>query len=181
MIEYFLAAVFLAFAAIAIAVALYIKAQGEQDVRFLPEQKSKLTCELIDDEKAVFSLLLPYQNFGKQEGIMTDAFARVLLPKEQFDMAKVSSHFENSLARRDDDYVEAFIIRIGVKGNFVLTLEITPSKNRSMQEVLENIVDMTIDIYYEVVGRTYPMLRKDSLTLLLEEFQQAATEGAAKK
>lgn len=166
--------------AVVLAVVIYICLQGEHDVRFLPQNKSTLTCEYIDKDRAIFSLSIPYKNFGKQEGIMTDAFVRVLLPKEQFDLAKIIGHFENSEARRDDDYMEAFIVRISEKGNFILTLEIIPNNSFSIDEILQNMVDFTIDIYYEVTGRTYPMIRKASLTLLLEEFQQAAAKGADK-
>ena len=157
-----------------LAVFIYILLQGNEKISFLTADRSALSCEYLDEQKAIFSLTIPFCNAGTQEGIMTDAFARVLLPREQFSLASINSRLEKADERRDDGYLEAFIGRIGQKGDFILTLEITSLNRNSMDDILNGIVDMTIDIYYVVTGRTSPKIRKDSLTLLLEEFQQAA-------
>lgn len=166
------------FVVIALVLFVYIKLQGEADVRILTSERSALVCDYIDKEKAVFSMTIPFYNGGKQEDIILDAFARVLLPQEQFDLAKVTARLEHVDRRRSDDYLEAFIVKIKQKGDFVLTLTVEAKEGITIQEVLKDIVDITIDVYWTAVGRRAPRILKDDLTVLLEEFQDSAAKEA---
>lgn len=164
---------------VALVLFVYIKLQGEGDVRVLTSEHGELKCEYIDDKKAVFSMVIPFYNAGKQEDIILDAFARVLLPQEQFDMARVTALLERPERRRSDNYLEAFIVKIKQKGDFILTLTVE-AKDVSIEEVLKNIVDITIDIYWTAVSRRAPRILKDDLVVLLEQFQDSAKEAARK-
>ncbi|MDR2006156.1 MAG: hypothetical protein LBP78_02790 [Acidaminococcales bacterium] len=170
----FLAAVFLLTA----AVCIYIAAQGDEAIVILPEEREKLVCELTDERRAVFSLKVPFANAGRQDGIVLDAFARPLLPQEQFDLGILSIRLEREGFRRSDGYLEAFIARAGMHGNFILTMEFTPKKGVSMPELFAGMVDITIDIYCALAGRTAPKIIKTALLLPLEEIRSGAAKEA---
>lgn len=161
---------------VALVLFVYITLQGEGDVRILTGERSALTCEYVDKQKAVFSMIVPFYNGGKQEDIILDAFARVLLPQEQFDMATVTPLLERPERRRSDNYLEAFIVKIKERGEFILTLTVEAKDGAMLEDVLQNIVDMTIDVYWTAVGRCAPRILKDDLTVLLEEFQDSAAK-----
>ncbi len=159
-----------------ILVYLFIKMQGDENFICLVDKRSPLVCERLDNKTAKFSFFLPYINLGKQEGVVLDAFARSLLPKEQFDLARVITFLERIEKRRDDNYLEAFIFKKNVQSDFIITICFEALDDNKMQDVLRQMVDLTIDIYINVVGRENVQIRKTSLTILLEEFQKAAKE-----
>jgi hypothetical protein len=162
---------------LAAAVCVYIAAQGDEAVAILPKEREKLSCDLIDERRAVFSLKVPFANAGRQDGIVLDAFARPLLPREQFDLGLLSARLEREAARRGDGYLEAFIARAGMRGNFILTMEFVPQEGVSVSELFAGMVDITIDLYCSLVGRGAPKIRKTALRLPLEEIRDGAAKG----
>ena len=155
---------------------LYIKMQGEEGIELLPERRSKLACNELSAERAVFSLVIPYFNPGSQDGIVLDAFARVLLPAEQFSLGRLQGKLERVGFARSDDYMEAFIVPLAEGGELKLTLALSPQEG-SLQEALAGMVDVTIDVYLHIVGRSAPRIEKYAFTVLLEEFQGSAAKG----
>lgn len=173
-------AVYLALAAalsLAAVVCVYIAAQGDEALVILVREREKLACEALAESRVVFSCKIPFANAGRQDGIVLDAFARPLLPEEQFELGFLSARLEREGARRRDGYLEAFIARAGKRGNFILTIEFAPKAGVSIKEMLGGMVDVTVDLYFTAAGRTAPKIRKTSFLLPLEEIR----DGAAKE
>lgn len=164
--------------AVILFIAGYIMFQGDEDFRIFPSEKGQVKCEYIDEKRAVFSTVLPYRNVGKQLAMVLDVFPRLLLPKEQFDLAKVSCRIEHSDDRRDDGYMQAFISDAGDKGELIVIIEFEAKEGNSIKAVLENMVDVMLDAYTVSVGRTMPQTRKTLLTIDSEEINAAAGKGA---
>ena len=165
---------------VVLAIYIYIKVQGDELVKTLVEKRTTLICEVKDENKAVFSVEIPFTNIGKQEGIITDAFVRVLLPKEQYDTAFVTSFLENSADRRDDNYFAAYIVEKKSNDNFFLTLIFTAKEDTTIEDAMADMVDFTVDIYFVAMGRTAPRINKTWITIPLEEVQKAFNEGGVK-
>jgi hypothetical protein len=159
---------------------LYIFRQGNEKVTIYIKERGKLFLAELTEERAVWVLTVPFVNEGRQDGIILDAFARPLLPREQFDRGRLFCRLERPEARRDDDYFEAVIFHPGERSDFILTVEIIPLAGCRLSEALDDMPDVTVDIYYTVVGRTRPVIRKSSLTVAPEEFaRRGGAEGAA--
>ncbi len=168
---YVVAAVAALAVTVAVVLFLYIMMQGDEQVTVMPQGRSKLICCEADGGRAVFSLSLPVENKGRQDGIILDAFARLLLPQEQFDLACSSARLERKGYTRADDYMEAFVMTPRAQEEFVLTICFTASSG-DIKPVLKKIPDVAVDIYYQVVGRTAPHIEKCIISLPLEEFQE---------
>lgn len=168
----------LAVLAVLLFVAVYIMLQGDEHFCVIPEERGFVKCEHIDEAKAIFSCVLPFRNTGKQLAMVLDVFTRLLLPKEQFDMAKVSCRLESFSDRRDDGYMQAFLSDIADKGEFLLVLEIEGKDGSKMQDILDNMVDITLNVYSVSVGRAMPKTRKVFITIDSDEIKSAAVKGA---
>ena len=162
-------------------IAGYITIQGDEDFRIFPAEKGPVKCEYIDEEKAVFSCTLTYRNTGKQLAMVLDIFPRLLLPREQFDIARVSCRIEHPIDRRDDGYMQAFLSDAGDKGELVLVLEMQVKEGKKMEEILEDMVDITLNTYTISVGRTMPKTKKEFLTIDADDIKAAARKGADEK
>ncbi len=155
-----------------LGVWIYIVRQGDAEIEILTKQRTELQLVSNEDGKAVFAAQIPLCNLSPQDGIILDAFPRHLLPHEQYDAARVESRLELLTAPREDGYFEAVIIE-GNKGNsFVLTVSLlTP--NGLVAEAVAGMVDMPVELYYQVVGRGECTLHKERLVLSAAEFQTA--------
>ena len=158
-------------AGLAAVIAIYIAVQGNEKVVLLGKERTLLACREAAGTHAVFSLKVPLVNNGRQDGIVLDAFARLLLPLEQFDLARVLARLERENVPRADDYMEAFVVHPGERHELILTIAMDAVAG-DIKYVLENMVDVTVDVYYQVVGRTAPHIEKCIIDLSLEEFQQ---------
>lgn len=135
-----------------LAVWLYIARQGDAEFHFLVEQRTDFILVEADKEKVVFSCTVPFINKGPQDGTIMDAYTRHLLPHEQYDGVEVVSRLALESDPRTDAYWEALIVPKGT-GQAVNVTVILKAKNGEIDQTLPEMVDMSLDIVYQVVAR----------------------------
>ena len=67
-----------------IIVGVYISIQGDAVMRLLVKQRTKAVLDKVYADRIDFSLEVPFDNVGKQEGTILDAYMRIYLPQEQY-------------------------------------------------------------------------------------------------
>ena len=67
-----------------IIVGVYISMQGDAVMRLLVKQRTKAVFDKVYADRIDFSLEVPFDNVGKQEGTILDAYMRIYLPQEQY-------------------------------------------------------------------------------------------------
>ena len=67
-----------------IIVGVYISMQGDAVMRLLIKQRTKAVLDKVYADRIDFSLEVPFDNVGKQEGTILDAYMRIYLPQEQY-------------------------------------------------------------------------------------------------
>ena len=162
---------------ICVVVWLYIAHQGDAVFEFIVAQCSPLTVEKRTQDELTVSFKVPYVNKGTQDGTIMDAFSRHFLPQEQFDGVSVSTLLMGELTPRDDGYFEALIVPKG-KGGAVVVKVTLKAKNGNIAETLKDMVDMPVDIYYQVVARSAWYIHKARIVLTAEQLSRLAQESA---
>lgn len=160
----------------AVAVGLFMKLQGDARFVFQTEQRTKFALVDMDDRTAVFSCEVPFVNVGSQDGTIMDAFPRHLLPYEQFDAVVVDSRLELVGAPRTDNYFEALIVPKGTGQKIIVTVAFTAKEGTigaALERMHEMLVDMPLDIVYQVVARTPWYLDKARMVLTSGEIMHA--------
>ncbi len=155
-----------------IAVWLYIVRQGDAELKFIVEQRTDFGLVDSSEKTATFATKVPFVNRGPQDGTIMDAFPRHLLPKEQYDKVKIHSQLTLAEMPRDDGYWEAIIIFAGTGGSIIITVEFT-AKEGNIREALSDMVDMPIEIVYQVVGRKNYYITKARLVMTADEIKRA--------
>lgn len=163
---------------VVLAVWGYIIKQGDAEFEFITAQRTPFKLEELTANAATFSCELPFVNKGSQDGTIMDAYTRHLLPYEQYDAAEVNSRLENLEAPRTDGYWEALIVFKGEGGAIRVTVELT-AKQGDIKAALTEMVDMPIDIVYQVVARSDWYITKTRLVMTAQEIQQALAGGLA--
>lgn len=153
------------------AMIIFAQLRGNADVQVLVKEVSGFKLIDINDKKAVFTLEVPIKNFGSQESAVVDAFARPLLPEEQFKDAVAYAHLENMEARRNDNYFEAVLVPSGVKKDLIITLELVARNSKNIKEVLSDMVDMDIAVYIDGSARKGLYVHKGYITIMGEEIK----------
>jgi hypothetical protein len=102
-----------------------------------------------------------------------DAYTRHLLPYEQYDGVKVCSRLELETNPRTDGYWEALIVPQGTGEGVIVTVELTATKG-DIRQALANMVDMPIDLVYQVVARSDWFITKARIVMTAEEVAKAA-------
>ncbi len=164
--------ILLAAAVAAVALWLFIARQGDAEFEFLVDQRTDFKLEEMSGDRAVFSCVLPFVNKGTQDGTIMDCFPRHLLPQEQFDAVEVSSRLELETRRRSDGYFEALIVP-KTDGNAVIVTVIFAARNGNIRQALADVVDMPVEIYFQVVARGKWYVAKQRLVMLAEEVAAA--------
>lgn len=165
-------------ALLVLAVWLYIARQGDAEFEFLVDQRTKFIVTEADEKSAVFTCKVPFVNQGTQDGTIMDAYTRHLLPCEQYDGVEVISRLELESAPREDAYWEALIVPKGTGQAVVVTLKLT-AKQGNIQAALADMVDMSIDLVYQVVARSEWYLAKaPRLTVEAEELNRAYQQSS---
>ncbi|CUH97634.1 putative membrane protein [Propionispora sp. 2/2-37] len=165
-----------------LAVWLYIARQGDAEFRFLTEQRTEFVLVGADREKAVFACTIPFINKGSQDGTIMDAYTRHFLPHEQYDGVEVVSRLSLESDPRTDAYWEALIVPKGTGQAVTVTL-ILKAKNGDIDQTLPEMVDMSLDIVYQVVARSEwyitkgPRLGVDAADLLKAYCAGAAAQA----
>lgn len=162
-------------ALIALAVWLYLLRQGDAEYVFLTDSRTDFKIQEISADKAVFVCQVPFVNRGTQDGTLVDVFPRHLLPIEYYDAVKVESKITIASQPRPDDYWEAIIINSGKGDAIILTVTFT-AKDSDIRSSLKEMVDMPIDIVYQIVARCDWYMTKTRLVMRAEEVAAALAE-----
>lgn len=173
---------FLLIAALAVAVALwlFVARQGDAAFEFLVDQRTDLNLEELTGDKAVFSTVVPFVNKGTQDGTIMDCFPRPLLPQEQYDAAAVSARLELETRRRDDGYFEALIVP-KTTGNAVIVTVTFTAKRGDIRQALAAMVDMPVEIYFQVVARGKWYVSKQRVMMTAAEIAAALAPAGARQ
>lgn len=167
----------IAAAVVAVAVWLFVARQGDAEFEFLVDQRTDFKLEEMGGNRAVFSSVVPFVNKGTQDGTVMDCFPRPLLPQEQYDAADVSARLELETRRRDDGYFEALIVP-RTTGNAVIVTVTFTAKQGNIRQALAAMVDMPIEIYFQVVGRGKWYVDKQRLVMTADEVAAALSPAA---
>lgn len=160
----------------AAAVWLFVANQGDANFKFIVEQRTDFTLKEITQETATFSTTVPFINNGQQDGTLMDVFPRHFLPCEQFDAVDTDSRLTLDSANRTDGYWEAYIVPVTTGGSIILTVKFT-AKSGDIKAALNDMVDMPIDIVYQVVARSLWYLAKERLVMTADEIHKALAAG----
>jgi len=164
-------------AAAAAVIWLYIVRQGDAEFGFLVDQRTDFRLEEISRDRAVLSCVVPFVNKGTQDGTIMDCFPRHLLPQEQFDAVEASSRLEVESRRRADGYFEAMIIPKTDGSAVIVTVAFT-AKRGDIRQALAGMVDMPIEIYYQIVARGRWYVDKQRMVMRADEVARALAADA---
>ena len=142
-----------------IIVGVYISMQGDAVMRLLVKQR-------ID-----FSLEVPFDNVGKQEGTILDAYMRIYLPQEQYSDVLLRGKVNREGYLREDDYFEAMLVPAGTGEKFVLRFEAYAKNGKSLEEAMENIPDVDVALFADCRGRRELYTVKEYFTLTADEMR----------
>ena len=157
---------------------LHAKIQGEAKIVVHVENRSAFKLEQISENKLVVSTEFEIANESeKPDATIIDAFARHLLPQEQFDRASVSTRLERSDYRRADNYMEAFPIFGQSKESLVLTL--TLESVEPIEAVIQEIFDIKIEVYANYVSKEEFKIARWYFWTTKQELQTAMERGVA--
>lgn len=148
--------------------------QGGIDVRIGETGRSKLEVISQTDKQVTLQCQVEMANHGKQIAILLDCFTRHLLPYEQYDGVKLSSRLMRSDAVREDDYFEAYLLKQNKKIDLFIELTFTARRDESIQQALSQMVDVPVEIIYEVESRLGLKHEKHRLEFTAEEIAAAA-------
>jgi hypothetical protein len=154
------------------AVWLYIAKQGDAEFAFLVDQRTPWVIEALYEGSATFSVKVPFINRGSQDGTIMDAYTRHLLPYEQYDAVEVYSRLTNEELFRSDGYWEAVIVPKHTGGTVIVTVRLT-AKAGSIEQALADMVDMSVDIVYQIVARSPWYISKNRLLFNADEARLA--------
>ena len=167
---YFLAFLGLVF----LALALYIWRQGDADFIFDTAKRSRLVLENETKNEMVFSFSVPFRNRGSQQGTLMDVFVRPWMPREQFSAAELTTKVTVASCPRSDGYWEATLFPNEKLENDVAVIKLRfYSEDGNIRQAMVHIVDLPLNIVYQVVARAEWYLTKTMLELPMEEFHAA--------
>ncbi len=154
-----------------LVVALYIGIQGDAEMRLLPEKRTAVTKDSESAKRLDFSLEVPFDNIGKEEGTIIDTYMRIYLPEEQYDDVLLRGKVNLKGVLRGDDYFEALLVPAGTGNNLVLRFEAYAKNGKTIAEAMKNIPDVDVALYIDCRGRRELFTVKRYLTLTAEEMR----------
>lgn len=155
----------------ALTVALYIAVQGDAEMRLLTRKRTAVTKVGEQKERVDFQLEIPFDNIGKQEGTILDAYMRIYLPQEQYDDVLLRGKVNLAGVLRDDDYFEALLVPAGTGKNFVLRFEAYARNGKNIREALSGVPDVDVALFADCRGRRELYTVKEYFTLTAEEMR----------
>lgn len=164
----------------AVAIWLFVTRQGDAEFEFLVDQRTDFAVVEMTAGTATFSCKVPFVNKGTQDGTIMDAYTRHLLPQEQYDAVEVNSRLELESAPRTDGYFEALIVPKTTGQTVVITVKLT-AKNGDIQQAIADMVDMPVDIVYQIVARSNWYIHKARIIMKVAEIKGVAGLGNAAK
>lgn len=149
----------------------YISVQGDAVMRLLTKERSKAKLDNKTEERVDFSLEIPFDNIGKQEGTILDAYMRIYLPQEQYNdvLLRGKVNLKNHL--REDDYFEALLVPAGTGDKFVLRFEAYAKNGKNIAEAMANIPDVDVALFADCRGRRELYTAKEFFTLTADEMR----------
>lgn len=154
-----------------LTVAVYIALQGDAEMRLLVKQRTAAVKAAERDGRVDFQLEVPFDNIGKQEGTILDAYMRIYLPQEQYDDVLLRGKVNLEGVPRDDDYFEALLVPAGTGKNFVLRFEAYARNGKSIQEALAAVPDVDVALFADCRGRRELYTVKEYFTLTAGELR----------
>ena len=155
----------------AAVVGLYIKLQGDAVMRLLTKKRTDAKLDGLEGERLDFSLELPFDNVGKQEGTILDAYMRIYLPQEQYDDVLLRGKVNLEGVLREDDYFEALLVPAGTGKSFVLRFEAYARNGRTIAEAISNMPDVDVALFADCRGRRELYTVKEYFTLTAKELR----------
>ncbi len=175
---YFLAFLGLVF----LALALFIWKQGDADFIFETDRRSQLVLEQETADQMVFSFSVPFRNRGSQQGTLMDVFVRPWMPKEQFSAAELTTQVTVASTPRSDGYWEATLFPNEKLESDVAVIKLKfRTSGGDIRQAMDKIVDLPLNIIYQVVARAEWYLSKTMLELPVEEFHAAMQNSRGQK
>ncbi len=156
----------------ALVVGLYIAVQGDAQMRLLPAKRTAVKKDSESAKRVDFSLEVPFDNIGKEEGTILDAYMRIYLPEEQYDDVLLRGKVNLKNVLRGDDYFEALLVPAGTGNNLVLRFEAYAKNGKTIVEAMKDIPDVDVALYIDCRGRRELFTVKEYLTLTAEEMRQ---------
>jgi len=167
---------------LALALALFIWRQGDAYFVFEVEKRSPLVLERETSSQMVFSFRVPFRNRGSQQGTLMDVFARPWLPEEQFSAAEISTKVAMASNPRTDGYWEATLFPNEKVEHDVAIIRLQfDSCDGDVRQAMIKIVDLPLNIIYQVVARAEWYLSKTMVELPMEEFHIAMQNDREQK
>lgn len=154
-----------------LTVALYIAVQGDAEMRLLTRKRTAVVKVGEQKERVDFQLEIPFDNIGKQEGTILDAYMRIYLPQEQYDDVLLRGKVNLAGVLRDDDYFEALLVPAGTGKNFVLRFEAYARNGKNIREALSGVPDVDVALFADCRGRRELYTVKEYFTLTAEEMR----------
>ena len=175
---YFLIAV----GVIVLIVALYIRRLGDADFNFDTDQRTRLILTDEAPDAMRFEFRVPFRNRGSQQGTLMDVIARPWMPEEQFSAATILPQVTIASAPREDGYWEAALFPMDKIDNDVAVIRLTfHAKQGGIRRAMSEMVDLPVNIIYQVVARSDWYMSKVIVTLPAEEFFSAIDAGVARQ
>jgi hypothetical protein len=174
----FLSVLLLLLVIVAVALWLFVARQGDAEFEFLVDQRTDIKLEELTGDTVVFSCNIPFVNKGTQDGTIMDLYPRHLLPQEQFDAVEVSSRLELETRPRKDGYFEALIVPKTTGNAVILTLTFR-TKGGDIRRAMTEMVDMRVDIVFQIVGRSKWYITKQPMMVPADEIARALAAGHA--
>lgn len=163
---------------LALLLAFYIWRQGDADFVFELERRTPLVLERETETQLVFSFRLPFRNRGTQQGTLMDVFARPWLPAEQFSAAELTTQVIMASNPRQDGYWEATLFPNEKVEHDVAIVHLRfEARQGGIRPAMAKMVDLPLNIIYQVVARAEWYLAKVMLEIPQEEFQTAIRDA----
>ena len=159
-----------------VGIWLYIANQGDAHFKFVVEQRTAFRLKSMTQDSATFVSTVPFVNNGTQDGTLMDVFPRHFLPCEQFDAVDTDSRLTLDSANRNDGYWEAYIVPRNTGGSIIVTVKFT-AKAGDIKAALKDMVDMPLDIIFQVVARSPWYIHKNRLIMTADEIHKALAAG----
>lgn len=154
-----------------LVVGVYIMLQGDAVMEFATEKRSSAVKTAEKGARLDFEVEVPYQNTGRQEGIILDTYMRIYLPQEQYGDLLLRGKVNLKGVMRGDDYFEALLVPAGTGNTLVLRFEAYAKNGKTIAEALAAVPDVDVALYADCRARRQLFTVKKILTLTSEEMR----------
>ena len=172
MILFFIKIIVALFVLGCLVVAAYIAVQGDAELNFAKEKRTKAVLTNISTQRLDFAVELPYTNIGKEEGTILDAYLRIYLPQEQYGEVLLRGKVNLKDVPREDDYFEAVLVPANTGKTMVLNFEAYAKHGKNIKDAVAAIPDVDVALFVDCRGRRDLYTKKILITLSADEMRQ---------